>query len=167
MNVPIILGTARKGRQSEKVAKFILKSAKKLNFSSNIVDVRDFKLYATDNSETSPLAKKLKKIIQMADGLIIVAPEYNYSYPGELKLMLDLLYQDYFGLPVGLAGVSSGNWGGIRVVEQLKLLAIAFGMVPRSSIYFPNINTHRLNNADQVNHFLTDLSQTATRNNHS
>jgi hypothetical protein len=29
-------------------------------------------------------------------GIIVVSPEYNHGYPGELKMMLDTLYQQYF-----------------------------------------------------------------------
>lgn len=57
-----------------------------------------------------------------ADGLVIVSPEYNHGYPGEMKLMLDQLYKEYNRKPVGICGVSSGALGGARMVEQLRLI---------------------------------------------
>lgn len=48
--IPVILGTARKGRESEKVARFILEEVKKYNLDSEFVDVGDFRIEATDNS---------------------------------------------------------------------------------------------------------------------
>ncbi|MDO8659575.1 MAG: NAD(P)H-dependent oxidoreductase, partial [Candidatus Parcubacteria bacterium] len=77
-----------------------------------------------------------EKIIK-ADGLIIITPEYNHGYPGELKLLLDMLYKEYARKPVGICGVSKGAFGGSRAVEQLKQMAIEFHMTPiREAVYF-------------------------------
>ncbi len=140
MYLPIILGTARKGRQSEKVADFLLSQAKKNGFNSEIIDVSDFRVDATDNSKSSPQAKKLAEKINKAKGVIVVLPEYNHGYPGELKMMIDLLYQEYSGKPVGLCGVSSGKLGGARAIEQLKLVVVELGMVLiQKSLYFSSV----------------------------
>jgi len=140
MYIPVILGTAREGRQSEKAAKFMLEETRKAGIESEILDVRDYRTHATDNSQQSPQAKKLAPKIEKADGLIIVSPEYNHGYPGELKMMLDLLYQQYFYKPVGICGVSSGGLGGARMVEQLRQVCVEFHMSPiREAIYFSAI----------------------------
>ncbi len=138
--VPVILGTAREGRQSEKAAKFVLEEAKKFGFDAELIDVRDYRLAATDNTEASPTARKLSQKTSRADGFIIVSPEYNHGYPGELKMMLDLLYSQYAQKPVGICGVSAGGLGGARMVEQLRQVCIEFHMVPiREAIYFPAV----------------------------
>ena len=70
-----------------------------------------------------------------------MAPEYDHGYPGELKMMLDMLYKEFNRKPVGICGVSAGGTGGVRVVEQLRLVAIEFQMVPiREAIYFSNVH---------------------------
>jgi NAD(P)H-dependent FMN reductase len=141
LHIPIILGTAREGRESEKAAKFMLQEATKYGLkNTEIIDVRDFRIKATDNTLGLPEAKKLSQKIKKADGLIIVTPEYNHGYPGELKMMLDMLYEEYFQKPVGFCGVSFGALGGARSVEQLRLVCIEFHMVPiREAVYFPTI----------------------------
>jgi len=137
MYIPIILGTAREGRQSEKVAKFILKETAKADLETEIIDVRDFRIKATDNTEKIPQAKKLAEKIIKADGFIIVSPEYNHGYPGELKMMLDMLYKQYAKKPVGICGVSAGGLGGARMIQQLRLTCIGLNMVPiGQAIYF-------------------------------
>ncbi len=142
MYIPIILGTARVGRQSEKAAKFIMDEAVKKGLESEIIDVADFALKATDNTGLSGQAKKLSEKIKKAKGLIIVSPEYNHGYPGELKTTLDMIYEEYFGKPVGICGVSAGPLGGSRMVEQLRLVCIELHMVPiREAMYFPAIQT--------------------------
>lgn len=136
--IPIILGTSRKGRQSEKVARFLYQEVLKKKIKSEIIDVRNFKPEKTDNTGKTDQAKKLAQKITRADALIIVTPEYNHGYPGELKMTLDLLYEEYFYKPVGICGVSAGILGGSRAVEQLRLVMIELHMIPiREALYFP------------------------------
>ena len=143
MNIPIILGTAREGRQSEKAAKYMLQQAKEANIESEIIDtefldVRDYRIAAT--GEQTPAAKAFSEKMTRADGLIIVSPEYNHGYPGELKMMIDMLYKEYNRKPVGICGVSAGALGGARVVEKLRLVVVELQMVPiREAVYFPKI----------------------------
>jgi NAD(P)H-dependent FMN reductase len=111
MFIPIILGTARVGRQSEKAAKFMLQEMVKAGVESELIDVRDHRITATDKK--LPESEALAKIIIKADALIVVSPEYNHGYPGELKMMLDMLYDEYFHKPVGFCGVSIGIFGGV------------------------------------------------------
>ncbi|MFQ6611183.1 MAG: NADPH-dependent FMN reductase, partial [Fidelibacterota bacterium] len=140
--IPILLGTARKNRQSEKVARFILAEAEKYaKFKSELIDVRDF----MGNQETAAMdsgkSKKWSDIMMRADGLIIVSPEYNNCYPGELKIMLDEIYEEYSRKPVGMCGVSSGSLGGARMIEILRTTAIALQMTPiNKTLYFSNVN---------------------------
>ena len=142
MFFPVILGTAREGRESEKVARFMVEEVKKNGFDTGLVDVKDFRILATDNAGTSGQAKKLKSIVEKADGLIIVSPEYNYSYPGELKMMLDMLYKEYKSKPVGICGVSNGTFAGARMMGKLKDFCLCVGMVPiQSALYFGNVES--------------------------
>jgi multimeric flavodoxin WrbA len=59
MYIPVILGTARLGRQSEKAALFMLQKAREADLESEIIDVRDYRQEATDNTEISPPAQLL------------------------------------------------------------------------------------------------------------
>lgn len=134
---------------------------------SEIIDVRDFRTNATDNTGELPQAKKLAEKIIKSDCLIIVSPEYNHGYPGELKMMLDLLYGEYARKPVGICGVSIGGLGGARMVEQLRQVCIEFHMVPiREALYFSNISklfdeSGKIKDEsyhDRVKQFLTELT---------
>lgn len=140
MFIPIILGTARKGRESEKAAEFMWQEVKESGAETEILDVRDFRIDATDNTQEIEEAKKLERSIKRADAIVIVSPEYNHGYPGELKMMLDMLYEQYFHKPVGICGVSAGGLGGARMVEQLKQVCLEFHMLPiRNSVYFSKV----------------------------
>ncbi|MEI7688859.1 MAG: NAD(P)H-dependent oxidoreductase [Candidatus Nomurabacteria bacterium] len=140
MYISIILGTGREGRQSEKVSNYMLQEIKKNNIQGEVIDARDYRIESTDASGISEKAIKYRDIINKSDALIIVSPEYNHGYPGELKMMLDMLYKEYTHKPVGFCGVSAGGLGGARVVEQLRLVCIEFRMIPiREALYFSTV----------------------------
>ena len=138
MYIPIILGTAREGRRSEKAANFVLVELQKQEgVETEILDVRDFRIKAT--GESGEQEEVFRKKATKADGFVIVAPEYNHGYAGELKMMLDMLYDEYHRKPVGICGVAGGGMGGVRMVEQLRLVAIELHMVPiQNAVYFSN-----------------------------
>jgi len=75
-----------------------------------------------------------------ADGLIIVAPEYNHGYRGSLKSVLDLLLKEYIHKAVGMVGVSSSPFGGTRVIELMVPMVRELGLaVTFTDLYFPKV----------------------------
>ncbi|WP_010479688.1 NADPH-dependent FMN reductase [Thermococcus zilligii] len=78
------------------------------------------------------------KILE-ADALVIVAPEYNGSYPGELKILLDTIYDEYEALPVGIATVSVVT-GGARLLMELKTAMLNYRMFPVEQVLFYNVD---------------------------
>jgi hypothetical protein len=60
---------------------------------------------------------------------VIVAPEYNHSFPGLLKHALDSCLNEYIHKAVGLVGVSAGPFAGIRVVQGLLPVMRELGLV--------------------------------------
>ena len=142
LHLPILLGTKRQGRESEKVAHFLLKYINE-NFPeivTELVDPRDFNF--TLDQEGTALAEfnpKWQTMMQNAEGLIVVTPEYNFSFPGSLKIILDSLTKEYKHKALGIVGVSSGNFGGARAIESLVPVARKLGFyVNLLDLYFPN-----------------------------
>ncbi len=140
--LPILLGTAREGRQSEKAARYVLEKAKQQAFETELLDVHDFVSVGRTEAMEHPSAQQWSQIMTRADGLIIVTPEYNHGYPGELKLMIDQIYKEYANKALAVCGVSSGWTGGVRAVKLLVSVAHTLKMYPiRNALYFPNVET--------------------------
>lgn len=138
MNIPIILGTGRDGRFSNKVADFIKNYVISIGHKTEIIDPRNYNFIFTNNESSD--RDEYRQKIKQADALIIVSPEYNHGYPGELKILLDTAYEEYFYKPVAICGVSAGPFGGIRAVEQLKLIFSELKMqVASESVFFGNV----------------------------
>lgn len=141
--IVVLVGTSRKGNYSESVAKYIASELKKSGQLTEVVLPLDHLSEPVTARSEKEIAKKTEwsNIMESADGLVIVTPEYNHGYPGELKLMLDQLYSEYAGKPVVVCGVSDGNMGGGRVVENLLPVLIALGMIPmRRGVYFSKVD---------------------------
>lgn len=141
--IPVILGTGREGRQSDVPARWVTAKFAQAGIETELVDVRDWlESPFTDNSKKTQKAKDLAAKLTRAHGLVVVAPEYNHGYPGELKLLLDTFFPEFGRIPFGICGVSFGKQGGARMVEQLKLVSIRLHMVPvRESMYFSSLHT--------------------------
>ncbi|MDD5074175.1 MAG: NAD(P)H-dependent oxidoreductase [Candidatus Shapirobacteria bacterium] len=140
--IPLLLGTAREGRESEKVARFVYEIVQERpDIETEFIDVRDYRLTATIPSWVdTEEALRWRDTMRRADGLIIVSPEYNHGYPGELKLVLDQAYPEYNRKPLGICAVSSGMVGGARMTQVLRIAAIELQMVPvRNSVFFRQV----------------------------
>ncbi len=58
--------------------------------------------------------------IKLADGIIIVTPEYNGGYPASLKNVVDLLYDEWHRKPIAISTSSDGSFGGTQVITSLQ-----------------------------------------------
>ena len=127
--IPVILGTVRKGRATENVAKFVFEQVKKREgVESELIDIRELNFPANDAGEQIKDAK-FSAACERADGLVIVTPEYNHGYPGMLKHVLDSNLKEYIHKAVGVCGVSAGGFGGTRVIENLLPVMRELGLV--------------------------------------
>jgi NAD(P)H-dependent FMN reductase len=127
--VPVILGTTRKNRASENVARFVLAElAKHKNVETELIDIRDLP-FPTDDAGEAIKDPGFSAAVLRADGFVIVAPEYNHGYPGLLKHALDTNLKEYIHKAVGICGVSAGGFGGTRVIENMLPVMRELGLV--------------------------------------
>lgn len=140
--LPLILGTNRKDRKSVFVAEWLHgEMQKRAEIETRLFDVKDFALPQDDyGSKLKDNFPEWRDAILRADGLVIVAPEYNHGYPGALKSVLDLLLKEYIHKAVAFVGVSSGTWGGTRVIESMVPMVRELGLTASfADLNFPNV----------------------------
>jgi NAD(P)H-dependent FMN reductase len=128
IKIGIIIGSTRPGRKAETVAKWVFDIAsKRTDAEFELVDIKDFNLPLLDepippsrsqykNAHTIAWSEKIKSL----DSFIFVTPEYNHSTSGALKNALDFIYNEWNNKAAGF--VSYGGMGGVRAVEQLRLI---------------------------------------------
>lgn len=140
VTIAVLAGTTRQQRQSTKAAYYIAEFGRTLpNVEIIFVDPADF-TFEGDGNDPEGKDPRYTAIVERADAFFIVTPEYNHSFPGSLKRMLDSELAHYNHKPVALAGASNGNWGGVRAVEQLCVAIRELGLVVMSwDVYFPYV----------------------------
>ena len=83
--IPVILGTTRKGRASENVARFVFgEVTNREGVETELVDLRDLK-FTTEDAGESIKDPGFSATCERADALVFVVPEYNHGYPGTAK----------------------------------------------------------------------------------
>ena len=135
LNIPIILGSTRRGRQSQKVADFLLQRMLAAGVQAEVLDLADYDFPVMEErlsrrDDPPPRLKEFAGKIATADALCIVSPEYNNGYPGVLKNALDYLWPEYQRKPFGISTVSGGGFGGLNCLAQLRLVTIGLGGFP-------------------------------------
>ena len=138
--VAVLAGTTRAQRESIKAARYIADFGRRHGGVEVIfVDPMDFN-FPGDGNDPEGKDPRYSEIVGRADAFFIVTPEYNHSFPGSLKRMLDSELELYNHKPVAFAGASNGNWGGVRAVESLLTAVRETGLVALSwDIYFPYV----------------------------
>ncbi len=136
--IGVVLASVREGRRGEGFARWIHGLAAS-RCTAELIDLRDWPLpaYADKALPTSgeaayaadSLAGRWRDLVRGLDGFVLVSPEYNRGYPGQLKNAIDTLYPAWNRKPV--AFVTYGGFAaGARAAEQLALVAIEVRMVP-------------------------------------
>lgn len=128
VKLAIILGTTRPGRNGEAVANWFHEIAKQRRDASfELIDLRDINLPLLDEPMPPSLGqysqehtKRWAEKIAAFDGFVFVTPEYNHGSSAVLKNALDYLYAEWNNKAAGFVGY--GSAGGVRAVEQLRLV---------------------------------------------
>ena len=129
LSIPVILGTTRKGRMSAHVARFMLEQIEKRDgIKTELIDISELPMPVDDAGEAIKDPTFSEKMV-MADALVIVTPEYNHSFPGLLKHVLDSCLKEYIHKAAGIVGVSAGAFGGVRAIQDLIPVIRELGLV--------------------------------------
>ena len=134
VNIAIVVGSTRPGRNAAAVAQWVKEqSAKRSDARFDILDIADFDLPVLDEpvpasfgQYSKPHTKAWAEAVAKYDGYVFVTPEYNHSTSGALKNALDYIYQEWNNKAVGF--VSYGSAGGVRAVEHLRGIAAELQM---------------------------------------
>ncbi len=128
LRIAIILGSTRPGRNGEAVAKWVYDIAKSRGDAEfEYVDIKDYGLPLLDEPVppsqgvySKEHTKKWAAKIDSFDAFVFVTAEYNHGIPGALKNAIDFLYKEWNNKVAGFVGY--GSAGGVRAVEQLRLV---------------------------------------------
>lgn len=124
----IVIGSARKGRVADKILGYVQADfAKRDNVDVTVADLKELQLPFFEN-ENAPLSPEYtisdpnvqawSNMVQAADSVLFITPEYNHTLSAIQKNALDSLGPDWNEKPV--TAVAYGWSGGSLAVNTLR-----------------------------------------------
>jgi NAD(P)H-dependent FMN reductase len=105
----VIIASVREGRFAPVVARwFIRHAATHDDLDIDVIDLAE---------ESQGLSARLAD----AEAFVVITPEYNHSFPGPLKTVIDEHRDEWFAKPVSFVSYG-GVSGGLRAVEHLRIV---------------------------------------------
>ncbi|MDC8005427.1 NAD(P)H-dependent oxidoreductase [Aureisphaera galaxeae] len=132
--VIVLSGSIREGRKSHFVAQYVSQAiASHEGIEVTLLDLKEYSLPVMDvrmnalDAVPEGLQEFSNKLAE-ADGIVFVSPEYKNGIPGALKNALDYLNPQILKrIPFGVVTVSSGGFGGLLCLSQLRTVGLALG----------------------------------------
>jgi len=149
MKVVLFVGSVRPGRMAERVAKLVhnyvsqLGSIEVVTFDplekTHLAAVEE-PVHFSRNPPENLVADQ--KIIEDADGYVVVCGEYNRSIPPVCSsMMCNFPPKSYAAKPVVFVNYSLGQYGGVCATMSLRQFCTELSMIPlQSSVNLPNVN---------------------------
>jgi len=120
LRIAIIIGSTREGRFAKTVSDWLESRARlREEFEIDVIDLAEARLPAVLPKENDEATAAYVQRIALADGFVMVTPEYNHSYPASLKQAIDVALSEWYAKPVAFVSYG-GMSGGIRSVEHLR-----------------------------------------------
>ncbi len=142
MKILVIPGSLRVNSFNKALARHIVDIAPK-EVEIEILELNDIPMFNADLEESlpEPIVNLLDQVSK-SDAIIISTPEYNNLLPAPVKNVIHWLSRDYSkGLikdkPLGIMGVSDGNFGTVRAQNELLLMGSIIGMKTNASYRLP------------------------------
>lgn len=123
--ITVIAGTNRRNSNTGKVAKKYLEYLQSKEVTCQLLDLAEvsFGGLNPDMYETrlDSINELQEKILFPTEKYVIVVPEYNGSFPGIFKLLIDAsdITKAFYGKKVSLTGVAAGRAGNLRGLDTL------------------------------------------------
>ena len=137
VKILIIPGSLRSGSHNVRLASVAMAELVEAGADVSLISLADFPLPIYDGdlearSGVPAEAVKLKRLMGVHHGVLLVSPEYNSSPPPLLKNALDWVTRvrerdeppghAMRGRPFALASASTGRFGGARSLMMLRLM---------------------------------------------
>ncbi len=141
LSLLVVFGSVRRERQGDRLATFMLRRIEAAGHRATLADPREIELPLLDRmyKEYAPGTapepmERMAALIRGADGVLVVAAEYNHGIPPALKNLLDHFLEEWFHRPAGIVSYSAGRFGGVRAAMQLRMTLAELGMPTISSL---------------------------------
>ncbi|WP_375490933.1 NADPH-dependent FMN reductase [uncultured Jatrophihabitans sp.] len=167
MKLLVVIASTRPGRVGKPVADWFVDQARAHTaFDVEVADLAELALPLLDEPNHPRLrryehehTKRWSEIVDRADAVVFVMPEYNHSFNAALKNAIDYLHHEWAYKPVGLVSYG-GVSGGMRaakallpVLQPLRTLLVA------DSVLIPMVGSMIDDGVFQPNEIVADSAK--------
>lgn len=131
--IAVFVGSLQKNSVNKTLAKN-LEAVAPEGVEFDYVDIASLPLFNQDHEAEFPAAAQaMKDIVEAADGVLLITPEYNRSVPGVLKNAIDWTSRpwgqnSFAGKPAGIVGASIAPTGTAAAQAELRNIASYLGL---------------------------------------
>jgi NAD(P)H-dependent FMN reductase len=133
----IVIASTRPGRAGRAIGDWFVERARQhAGFEVEVADLAELNLPFHDEPKHPRFGeyahehtRQWSAVVDRADAVVFVMPEYNYSFSAPLKNAFDYLHREWQFKPVGFVSYG-GVSGGIRAVQQFKQVVTTLTMLP-------------------------------------
>jgi NAD(P)H-dependent FMN reductase len=133
----VIIGSTRPGRVGLPVGHWFADTAEAHGvFEVRVADLAEVNLPLFDEPRHPRLGqyqhehtKRWSALVDAADAVAVVHPEYNFGMTAPVKNAFDYLYREWRYKPVALVSYGGAS-GGMRAAQMVKQVVTALGMMP-------------------------------------
>lgn len=125
--ITIISGTNRKGNRTGSIVAYYREALREMREDPKVLLPEGIDL----NRRTPELERVENEILKPSEKFIFILPEYNGSFPGAIKTLIDLVRvpECFFGKKALLTGLADGRAGNLRGMEHFTGILNHMGVV--------------------------------------
>jgi len=128
MHIVVVCGTNREGALTRLLAAEVAESYRQRGQEVDLLDMNELPKAALDPAAYAEKSSDVQAVVDRflkSDGVVFVIPEYNGSFPGVLKLFVDMLPfpEGFDGRPSAFIGLAAGQFKALRAVEHFQQVA--------------------------------------------
>lgn len=152
--ITVISGTNRDQSRSLQVANYYFDLLQSKEVNAHLLSLKDFMVYQRNEE----VIKIENEVLIPSQKFIFIMPEYNGSFPGILKTLLDItdIKKCWWNKKALLVGVADGRGGNLRGLEHMTNILHYLKM----NIYYNKLPISRINEEmDEEGKFIMEATR--------
>ncbi len=150
----ILNATNRPNNKTQVIARYYAQTLQDKGETVRYYSLEDLPVSALHHDyreESGEVKAWTEEYLLPATRLVVVSPEYNGSFPGVLKLLIDCIPPRHFvGKKAALVGVASGRAGNLRGLDHLTSILHHLGVEVLSKKSYVSLVLNLIQNTELV-----------------
>lgn len=130
MEIAIVLGSTRQGRQSHRLAYYLQAQLLKNGATVHLIDLKDYALPLFGialSIEQQKSVEEISALMKRSQAVVIVTPEYHSNISAATGNALEHCGLNLVGKVTAIAAASATQFGGVHAANNLRITLLNLG----------------------------------------